>query len=46
MQVVELKVVEVYSDQEESQDSEANTELEEGEVDALDGPDIPVPPGM
>jgi len=44
--LVELKAVEVYGDREESEDLEADTELEEGEVEALDGPDVPVPPGM
>ena len=43
---MKLKTVEVYGDQEKLENSEANTELEEGEVEVLDGPDIPVPPGM
>ena len=45
-QLMELKAVEVYGDWEELEDLEADAELEEGEVEALDGPDIPVPPGM
>jgi len=44
--LVELKVVEVYGNREESEDLEADAELEEDEMEALDGPDVPVPPGM
>ena len=46
IQLVELKVVEVYSNQKDLEDLEADAKMKERGVEVLNGPDIPISPKM